>query len=34
MGKVGPIEYTTYDEHVKRFIAEVHKLWRIEDEED
>ncbi len=34
MGKIESIEYTTYDDHVKRFIEEVHKLWRIEDEED
>jgi hypothetical protein len=34
MGKVEPIDYTTYEAHVKRFIKEVHALWRIEDEED
>ena len=34
MGKVEPIDYTTYEAHLKRFIEEVHALWRIEDEED
>ena len=34
MGKVGPIEYTSHDAHVKRFLKEVHELWRIEDEEN
>ena len=34
MGKVEAIEYTSYDDLLERFIEEVHKLWRIEDEED
>jgi hypothetical protein len=34
MGKVEPIEFTTYAAHLERFIEEVHALWRIEDEED
>ncbi len=34
MGKVEPIDYTTYEAHVRRFIKEVHALWRVEDEED
>ncbi len=32
MGKVEPVEYTTYDALLERFIREVHELWRIEDE--
>lgn len=34
MGKVEAIEFTTYAVHLKRFLSEVRKLWRIEDEED
>jgi hypothetical protein len=34
MGKREAIEFTTYAALVERFIAEVHELWRIEDEED
>lgn len=34
MGKVEAIEFTTYATLVERFIAEVHELWRIEDEEE
>lgn len=34
MGKVETIEYTSYDDHLERFIKEVHELWRIEDAED
>ena len=34
MGKVEVVHFTTYTAHVKRFIKEVHELWRIEDAED
>ncbi len=34
MGKVEAVEYTSYPAQLKRFIREVHELWRIEDEED
>jgi hypothetical protein len=34
MGKAETIEFTTYAALVDRFIAEVHELWRIEDEEE
>jgi hypothetical protein len=34
MGKIEAVEFTTYAAVVERFIAEVHELWRIEDEED
>ncbi len=34
MGKVEPIAFTTYEGLLDRFIAEVHELWRIEDEEE
>ena len=34
MGKVEPIEYTSYETLAKRFIEEVHELWRVEDAED
>jgi len=34
MGKVKAVEFTSYPAHLKRFIEEVHELWRIEDEED
>jgi hypothetical protein len=34
MGKVEPVEYSTYPAQLKRFIEEVHELWRIEDEEN
>jgi hypothetical protein len=34
MGKVESIEYTSYAALLKRFIKEVHELWRIEDEEE
>lgn len=33
MGQVEPVEFTSYTELARRFIAEVHELWRIEDEE-
>jgi hypothetical protein len=33
MGKVEAVPFFTYAELVERFIAEVHELWRIEDEE-
>jgi hypothetical protein len=31
MGQVEPVEYTSYDATLARFISEVHELWRIED---
>lgn len=34
MGKVEPIEYTSYPDHLARFIEEVHEIWRTEDAED
>lgn len=34
MGKVETIEYISYDDLLKRFIEEVHELWRIEDAQD
>jgi hypothetical protein len=34
MGKVEAVEYSSYPAQLKRFIKEVHALWRIEDEED
>jgi hypothetical protein len=34
MGKTEAFRFTTYAALVERFIAEVHELWRIEDEED
>lgn len=34
MGSIEPVEFTTYTALVEQFIAEVHELWRIEDEED
>lgn len=34
MGKVEAIEYRSYEAVAKRFIKEVHELWRIEDAED
>ncbi len=34
MGEVTPIEFTSYEALVDQFIAEVHELWRIEDEEE
>ena len=34
MGKVEAVEYSSYPSHLRRFIAEVHELWRIEDAED
>ena len=34
MGSVEAVHFTTYAAHLKRFMKEVHKLWRIEDEED
>jgi hypothetical protein len=34
MGRVEAIDFATYQTHLKRFIEEVHELWRIEDEED
>ena len=34
MGRVEPVAFTTYAALAERFIAEVHELWRIEDEEE
>jgi Family of unknown function (DUF6516) len=34
MGEVEAVEFTTYVDLVERFIAEVHELWRIEDEKE
>ena len=33
IGRVEPIEFAGYPALVERFVAEVHELWRIEDEE-
>ena len=33
MGEIEPVTFSTYSALVERFIAEVHELWRIEDEE-
>ncbi len=33
MGKVEPATFSTYAALAEKFIAEVHELWRIEDEE-
>jgi hypothetical protein len=33
MGKVEAIEFTTYVDHLNRFLSELRELWRIEDEE-
>jgi hypothetical protein len=33
MGKVAAVEYSSYPAQLRRFIAEVQELWRIEDEE-
>ena len=34
MGKVEPVEFTTYVEIIERYYNEVHELWRIEDGKD
>lgn len=34
MGRVEPVDFSTYAALAERFIKEVHGLWRIEDEED
>lgn len=34
MGSLEAVGFTTYAALAKRFITEVHALWRIEDEED
>lgn len=34
MGNEEPVDFTSYADLVERFIAEVHELWRIEDEEE
>jgi len=34
MGRVEPIEYSGFDKLSEMFYAEVHALWRVEDEED
>ena len=33
MGKVEAVKFSSYPALVERFIAEVHELWRFEDEE-
>lgn len=33
MGHVEAVEFTTYEDLAEGFIAELHELWRIEDEE-
>jgi len=34
MGEVDAVSFTTYEAHLEQFLAEVHELCRIEDEED
>ncbi len=34
MGKIEPVEFTSYNAIAERFLKEVHELWRIEDAED
>lgn len=34
MGKIENIEFKSYEELASRFQAEVHELWRIEDEQE
>ena len=34
MGVVKSVDFTTYEALAERFIAEVHDLWRIEDEQE
>jgi hypothetical protein len=34
MGRVEAVDFTTYAALAERFIAEVHHLWRIEDEQE
>ncbi|HEV2136413.1 MAG TPA: hypothetical protein VGR47_19475 [Terracidiphilus sp.] len=34
MGRIEPVDFSTYAALAERFIQEVHELWRIEDEED
>ena len=34
MGQVEAVDFTTYQALAERFIAELHELWRIEDEEE
>jgi len=33
MGQVEAVDFTTYQALAERFIAELHELWRIKDEE-
>lgn len=34
IGKVEPVDFSTYADLAERFFKEVHELWRIEDEEE
>jgi hypothetical protein len=34
MGEMDALDFTTYAALAERFIAEVHELWRIEDEQE
>jgi hypothetical protein len=34
MGKVEPVDFSTYAALAERFFKEVHELWRVEDEEE
>jgi hypothetical protein len=34
MGHVEAVDFTTYAALAERFIAEVHDLWRVEDEDE
>jgi len=34
MGEMEAVDFTTYAALAERFIAEVHNLWRIEDEQE
>ena len=34
MGMVEAVEYSSYPAQLKRFVKEVHELWRIEDAKD
>ena len=33
MGQIEAVDFTTYQALAERFIAELHELWRIKDEE-
>jgi len=34
LGRVEPVDFSTYAAMAERFIKEVHELWRVEDEEE